>query len=364
MSATRRLSAGMRIIWTIAARDITDAIKNRTTLSMILMVLFTMLIYRILPSLQNADVLPRLALYDAGHSRLVAELDRSPEFDAYPMASLAGMEAYVADKDIVMLGLVLPTDFDQRLASDAALELDGYVAHWAGAGAAAEVQGFFEEQLTQLVSKPVRIDIAGHTVYTQKNSRGYAMLAALSVILTMTMVAASLVPNLILEEKQARTLDALLVSPASVGQVVLGKALAGLFYCLTGTTVAYALNLALINQWGVALLVAICGSLFAVALGLLLGSAIQSRAHLMLWAWILIIFLLAPVFLSIISDVLSTGLVTVLGWVPTVALSKALRVSFSDSAPLAQFGPELALVIGWTVPILIAVVWIVRRSDR
>jgi ABC-2 type transport system permease protein len=364
MSATRRLAAGMRIIWTIAARDVVDAIKNRTTLSMILMVLLMMLIYRMLPSLQNADVLPRLALYDAGHSRLVAELERSPEFDAFPMASLAGMEAYVVDKDIVILGLVLPTDFDQRLASDAAIQLDGYVAHWVGTAAASEVQGFFEEQLTQLVGKPVRIEVAGHTVYTQKSSRGYAMLAALSVIFTMTMVAASLVPNLILEEKQARTLDALLVSPASVGQVVLGKALAGLFYCLTGTAVAYALNLALINQWGVAVLVAICGSLFAVALGLLFGSLIQSRAHLMLWAWILIIFLLAPAFLSIMSEILSPDLVTVLGWVPTVALTKALRVSFSDSAPLAQFGPELALVIGWTLPILFAVMWIIRRSDR
>ena len=41
------------------------------------------------------------------------------------------------------------------------------------------------------------------------------------------MTALVLVPYLMLEEKQTRPMDTLLVSPATAGQVVLGKALAG-----------------------------------------------------------------------------------------------------------------------------------------
>jgi ABC-2 type transport system permease protein len=364
MLAKGRFKAGLRVIWAITAKDIVDAIKNRTTLSTILSILFVMVAYRLLPSFENADTLPRLALYDAGESHLVADLENSFEFDLVLMASQEDMEAYVGDKDIVMLGLVLPADFDQRLVSNEAVELDGYVVHWASAAAAAEVQTFFQEQLAELAGRPVRINTAGQTVYTQKDSRGYALLAAMSVIIAITIVGISLVPHLMIEEKQTKTIDVLLVSPVSVGQVVIGKALTGLFYCLTATAVALIFNMALINQWGLAILAAICGSLFTVALGLLLGSMIEARGQLTLWAWLLLVPLLIPVFLSIMTEILPTGLITALNWIPTVALSKVLRLSFSESAPLAQFGPDLAIVLGWSAPILVAVAWVVRRSDK
>jgi len=159
-------------------------------------------------------------------------------------------------------------------------------------------------------------------------------------------------------------MDALLVSPASVGQVTIGKALAGTFYGLTASAVALVLNAGLITHWALAVLTAICGTLFSVALGLLMGSLIENGQHLILWAWILLIPLLMPVFLSVMVDLLPTGVIAVLFWVPTVALSRVLRVSFSDSAPLADFGPELALIAGCAALILAAVTWAVRRSDR
>jgi hypothetical protein len=333
-------------------------------LSTILSVLFMMVVYRMLPSLENANIPPRLALYDAGQSRLVTELENNLEFDVISLDSHADMERYVGDKDIVMLGLTLPDQFDQRLASDEPIDLEGYVVHWASKEAAAEVQTFFEERLMEIAGRPVHINIAGNTVFTQKNSRGYAMLAALSVVFAITMVSTSLVPHIMLEERHTKTIDALLVSPASPSQVVLGKAVTGLFYCLTAAAVTFVLNLTLVNQWGLAVLAAVLGSLFAVALGLLLGSTIANRGQLTLWAWVLLAPLLGAPLLTVLVDVLPASLITALGWVPTVALSRLLRLSFSDSAPLAQVGPEVALMVGWIVPTLIAVVWLVRRSDR
>ncbi len=364
MSVRGRLGERLRIIGAIAAKDIVDAIRNRTTLFTILMVLFMMVAYRLEPSLLNADLAPRLALYDEGQSQLAAGLGDSAAFDLIPMASQAEMEAYLGNMEIVVLGLVLPADLDQSLAADDQIALDGYVARWASASAAAGAQAFFEAQLTELTGRPVRINIAGNVVYTQKNSRGYALLAALSVIFATTMVGVALVPNIMLEEKKTRTLDALLVSPASPGHVVLGKALTGLFYCLTASAVAFAFNLALVNHWWIAILAAIAGSLFAVALGLLLGSAIENRGQLALWSWVLFIPLLGAPLLSVLDELLPRGLSAVLEITPTVAVSKVLRVSFSNRAALAQFGPELALVSGMAAFILAIVAWSVRRSDR
>ena len=358
------LRSSLRIVWAITAKDIIDAMKNKTTLSVMLTLLFLVVLYQYLPALTSGDQPPRLVVYDADSSPLVTELEDSTQFDLRKMLSQQQMEEYLGNMDSVVLGLVLPADFDQYLRSNEQLELDGYVIHWASDSATAQVQTFFEGQLTELVGKPVRIDVAGNTVYTQKDSTGYAFLTSISVILVLTMIGISMTPNLMLEEKRTKTLDVLLVSPASTGQVVIGKALTGLFYCLTTAVVVLAFNAALITHWGLAILAVTCGSLLCVALGLLLGSVFEVKQQLTIWGFLLFQPLLLPMFLSIMEDLMPRGLIVAFDWIPTVALSKVLRVSFSNSAPLAEFGPELALVAGCAALVLAAVAWVVRRSDR
>ena len=48
------------------------------------------------------------------------------------------------------------------------------------------------------------------------------ILNTVSLIMIMGLM---LVPSLLLEEKQTKTMDALLISPANIAQVVIGKAL-------------------------------------------------------------------------------------------------------------------------------------------
>ena len=85
-----------------------------------------------------------------------------------------------------------------------------------------------------------------------------------------------LIPHLMLEEKQTKTLDALLTSPASPGQVVLGKALAGFFYILVIGGLALALFSLYIVHWGLALAAFLGYALLAIGLGLAVGSFIKS----------------------------------------------------------------------------------------
>ncbi len=354
----------LRIVWAIASKDIVDAIRNKTTLSTILSVLFLVVFYRLMPAWESGDTLPRLAIYDAGGSSLAAQLKDSTEFDLIETSSQENMIAYVGNKDIVVMGLTLPVDFDQLLASGEELELQGYAVHWATDAATAEVRAFFEQHLSELTGKPVALDIDGNIVHTQKDSRGFAFLASVSFILVLAIIGLSMVPNLMIEEKRVRTMDALLVSPARAGHIAVGKAIAGLFYCLTAAALVAGTYTALITHWWLAALAVVCGSLFTVSLGLLLGSTLRVKQQVMLWAWLLLIPLLMPVFLVIATDLFPAGLIAALRWVPTVALSSVFRVSFAETAPLAHFGPELALVVSSAALALAAVAWVVRRSDR
>ena len=74
--------------------------------------------------------------------------------------------------------------------------------------------------------------------------------------------------------------------------------------------------------------------------------------------------LLVPVFLAIMTDILPQTVLTVLDWIPSVALSKAFWLACSTSAPLVDYGWRLGYVLLWALGMLAAVAWLVRRSDR
>ncbi len=171
------------------------------------------------------------------------------------------------------------------------------------------------------------------------------------------------VPHLMLEEKRTKTLDALLVSPASTGQVVMGKALAGLFYVgLTGG-LSFALNWAYVTDWGLALVAFLVTVLFAIGSGLALGSFLPSSQQLNLWGWVFNIFLLVPALIAL-NPLLAKGLRAVFSWLPTTALAKMFQFSFSTGVTPAQIWINLAIALGWTGLVFAAVVWKVRQSDR
>jgi len=352
-----------RIVWAIASKDIVDALKNKTTLTSIGTVVFLLVVYRFLPALESSNELPRMMVYDQGASRLVAELENSDAFRTYVAESVAQVEDFVSDTYQPRLGLVLPADLDQALDAGQTPTLRGLVVHWAGRKQVAELQLFYEEQLSQLAGQPVRIDLEGEGVYPQTVGGGRGFLTSMAVLLALSMMGISTVTHLILEEKQTKTLDALLVSPASIRQVVMGKALAGLFYCLAGAGAVFALNAALILQWGLAVVAVVCGALFTVALGLLLGSIFEDKQQMTLWGFLVFNVLLVPAFLSIMTDLLPAKVIAFLRWVPTVALATLLRTSFTSSVPLGSVLGNLALLVASAGVVYAAVVWRVRRTD-
>ena len=159
-------------------------------------------------------------------------------------------------------------------------------------------------------------------------------------------------------------MDTLLISPASVRQVVLGKALAGLFYVLTAVLAAFVFNWTFVVNWGLAIVAVLCGALLSVGLGLMLGIFFENKPLLNTWVMILLQPLLIPVFLSMIDPILPEALRTALPWVPTVALSMLFRISLTSGATLAQVMTHLGVVLASVVLVLAVVVWKVRRVDR
>jgi len=201
-------------------------------------------------------------------------------------------------------------------------------------------------------------------VYTEEESSGYAFLGTASILIAVTMLGLVATPNLIMDERHSGTLDAVLLSPASHGQLVLGKGVAGLLYASVAGAVALGLNAALVTRWDLALLTLLLHAAFVVALGLLFGVLIKLRQQLLLYMQLPFALLLLPIFLADLGDLLAPSVARCVRWVPTVALGRVYRLSYSNSAPCVQGLPEVILVAGCTAALLAMDVWLVRRASQ
>jgi ABC-2 type transport system permease protein len=254
-------------------------------------------------------------------------------------------------------GLMIPVGFEETL------QLDAYVA-WANRSKAPQLGTELEEQIADLWGQPVRVRTEGHLTYPPPNA-GMALGIFLNVPITaMLAIGITLVPNLLFEEKQTKTMDALLVSPSSIGQVVSGKALAGLFYMLVAGGVVLAINWEGIVHWTPAVLFVISTGLFVTALGLVLGSLFERQQEVTGWTTLLILTFTGAMFVQMMDLQIPPFWRNVLPWVPSVALIDVLQLAFVQSVPWARVWANLGSVLGLSVLLYAVVVWKVRRSDR
>ena len=353
-------SDNLNIIWAIASKDIVDALKNKGTRTNIILMMGMVVFFYWASTLRPFDKRIDTAIYDEGNSSLTigtAELADGYTFRFYEAASIHEMERMMGYKQ---LGVVIPADFDQILASGGEPTLSGYVL-WVHRVRAAELEAKYSAKFTELLGQPVRVEIGENFVVPAPDVETSGV--HFSILLATLLVAITLVPALMLEEKRTKTLDALLVSPSSAGQVVLGKALAGLFYVLLGGGLFFALHWAYVTNWGLALLAFLGFAMFSIGLALAMGSFIQSRQHMFIWMLPITFVLIVPALFSQEPN-LAPDLKAVFSWLPTSALVKIFQFSLSSSAPLDQLLTNLAVALGATVLVFAAVVWKVRRSDR
>lgn len=355
----------LRIIWAIAAKDIVDAIKNKTTLSIIIGVAFVMLSAQALPWLLKLQSTPAAVAYNAGRSRLLVELKKDRGLRLHAVETHDEMTETVAESAEVVLGLVIPPGFDQMTEAGSAISLDGYVVHWADPTEVQRVVAFFEERLAGVTGQPVQITSQNHRIYPSPQAGGRPFMIAISLMVAVVTICGAIVPLLMIEEKENHTLDVLLVSPASTGHVVVGKTLSGIFYGLTAASVVYALNAKLVVHWPVALLAAVCAAAFAVSMGLLLGSLFDTTPSMNLWfAGAMMVLLMPLVLMQATSANVPALLKAIFSWIPSVLLAKAAQVAFAGSVPWGEMLTNLGVVLACTAILLAAVVWRVRRSDR
>ncbi|MGD8633801.1 MAG: ABC transporter permease [Anaerolineales bacterium] len=363
MSAiSQSLSRRLRVITAITAKDLLDALKNKTTLGVILPALFILIFYRFIPQISGHDDLTTLYVYDPSGGGAVMLLEDSLDLDVREVASPADVKVSVANGDVPEVGIVLPEDFDPEAGTT--LNLNAYTIYWLSEVQRAETVQTVQGEVSFLLDRPVNLIVDGNLVYHEVDSDGLGFLASISIVFVLVMIGISFLPNLMLEEHKEDTMQLLQVSPASPSDIIIAKALTGMFYALIMSAGAWILYWQVFVNPFITAGTFLIGSLLFVLAGLLLGGVVKNRQQLMLIGWVIILPLLLPPFMEIMDDIMPLGLLRVIRFIPSVSLARMLRSSMNIQPDWAFYVGQMVYLLTFVVILFVLNMISIRRRDR
>ncbi len=347
-------------IFTLVAKDLTLYFKNRFfALVTVLALVAYIVIYLVLPS--EVDETLELAIYapeltQEFSNELIGEGLVLREFE-----SKTALEAAIRDGDF-NVGIALPESYATRLTSGQRVEVEIFFA----SDFPAEFQDFYvlfiREISYNIAGKPLNVDVTetvlGPDLVGEQIPTRDRMLPLFAVFILMmeTLGLASLITS----EIEARTIQALLVTPLTTSGLFISKGIMG-----TGLAFAQAAVLMLFtggfrDEPLIILVALLLGGLLATGLGFLIASMARDMMSVLSWGMLAIIVLSIPTF-----NVLLPG--TISDWIqaiPSFYLVDTVHrvVNFGDS--WADVFQSLIILAGSAIAFLALGMVVLRRKYR
>ncbi len=295
----------LAMVRTIFLKDLRDAIRDARVLVAILVPLGIGIFYSFVfddgdPTTPTADVVYAAADETALPDALRDAVGGVVRIDLRQLASAAEVEAEVQDAD-ADVGFVVPAGFDAALTNGERPVLRVSLPGDPTLGGQ-YVAGAFESAVRVLAGQefPVEIQLStavqpleDESIFERLGLRTYMIL--ISLLFLIAMIAMLVVPVILAEEAEKKTLDAL-VLVASYADVIVGKALVGVAYI--AVSVAIMLGLTTLSIADVPMFVAavLVSGVTLIGLGLIMAGFFKNANQLNTWSGVFLIPVLAPAF--------------------------------------------------------------------
>lgn len=339
-------------------------------------VLMSVLFGSLFGGLQNAETPAALIggagppvlvpVYDAGESQIVRLLHASERYDVRSLASPQAIQSALIEEGLGA-GLILPEGFDAALMEGSHPTLQLMVdAHDPDSGAV--LQSWLSHALWDRVGQPFPSTITVETFYPSqpKASSQRQEQTALWLVMSLVTVGVYVVPALLIEEKETRTLEMILVTPASYRSVILAKAATGLVYSLLASGLILALNSGFGSGAAWVALMLLMGALVLVGVGLLLGGLFDDMATLNTWSTLIMLVLMLPgMFYGLVTSGLFRleGLRQLVRLLPTHYVLEGIYAGLDGPGGAGQAGLALMVLAGAAGLLLVLDVAVLRRWE-
>lgn len=297
----------------------------------------------------------KLGVFDQGQSQVVSLLRDAESITYKDYDSEAALKTAAANGAVDM-GVVLPADFDAVLEGGA-IRLKAYIWGESLAKNRAVIPVVLADAVRTVTGSSLPVDVRAIALGDEVSMPWSDRLLPLVVLMAVFYGGMMLPPSSLISEKQHRTLEALNVTPATIGDIFLAKGIIGMALA----TVMGVLTLVLSGAFGgsapALILVLWLGAVMAAEIGLIAGALINDMNSLYAVTKAGGIFLFAPAIVFMFPQIPSW-----LGYVfPTYYVVRPV-VDLSVSGK--SFGDEAVYVVVLTGLVVlggVAVMAIVRR---
>ena len=217
---------------------------------------------------------PRLGVLDEGSSQLVAMTEQLDSVTTKEYDSVSEIKQAVED-GAVDVGMVLPADFDSSVMQGKETELTTYIWGESLAKNRIILGAAIANLVRELAGQEAPVEIETITLGDEASIPWSERVLPLIVLMAVFLGGLFLPASSVIEEKEKRTLEAVAITPASVGDVFIAKGLMGIILSLLTGVVILVLNQAFGTEPALLVLVLALGATMAAEIGLLCGALMK-----------------------------------------------------------------------------------------
>jgi ABC-2 type transport system permease protein len=304
------------------------------------------------------DPNPRLGISDQGSSELTAAAEELEGIVVTEVDEPDELRSSVESHDFDA-GLVLAADFDETLKSGGEPELQFYVSGSSLASDRIVLAVAATDLIADVAGEPAPVAVSIVPVGDEDFVPIGDRLLPIVIFYAVVIAALFLPASSILDEREKHTLDAVLVTPTRMSEVLVGKAFLGVIMGVLLGLVSLALNQALANRPFEVMLFLLVGSIMMAEIGLILGSLVKDANSLYTAIKGAGVFIALPVIFIIWP--------TLPQWVPKLTPTYYFLQPVYDiavnGASLADFWVELVVACALCVALGLLVAGVGRRAE-
>jgi ABC-2 type transport system permease protein len=302
---------------------------------------------------------PKLGITDEGSSQLTSSLAELDSIISKEYSSTIELKEAV-ESGAVDMGIVLPKGFDSAVNQGEISEITAYI--WGESLAknrgtlGVTIVNLVRDQLGQAVPLEIEAVNLGDAESIPWEDRILPIIILYAVIFGGSMLPASA----LVDERQKRTLKALIVTPTSLEDVYISKGLLGVILSLFMGVFVLILNQAFGVQPLLLVIVLALGSLLAACLGLILGAFAKNITNLFATMKLLGIVLFSPAIVYMFPEIPQ--------WIgrifPTYYIVQPVVEISQRGAGWSDVALEVFILIGFILAGFAAVALVVKRLKR
>jgi ABC-2 type transport system permease protein len=217
---------------------------------------------------------PKLGIMDEGRSRLVTMIRELDSVVTKEYGTVSEIKRAV-ESGAVDMGIVLPNDFDSAVRQGEKMEVTAYIWGESLAKNRTILGVTIANLVRELAGQEAPVEIEAITLGDEVSIPWQDRLLPLVVLMAVFIGGLLLPATSVVTEKENKTLEALIITPTSIGDIFLAKGLLGIILSLFAGIVILILNQAFGAQPMLLVLVLALGAIMAAEIGLILGALLK-----------------------------------------------------------------------------------------